>query len=358
MSGPLGGQPGWQRTFGKGKKRFITKGIKIGSYVIITYRVPNNKFGHAEDAADYEGKIIDKRVGSDDRESYVELKDALRLNPSGQCVRIEKTKRLYDAYIEDCKATEKRTEPVEVVPEDGSVGTPAKPAPAATADPGAAGAATAAEIAAAAAAKAQAQSGAGSEQQTMSGMTMMPAAGAMMANGGAMMTGTPMMMPGMNNLMPMSMGMPGMGMPTMGGMMGMNGMGGMMAMPAQVPMATQGGMMGMMAMPGQQAMGGMGMPAYQGMMPVGGMGMGCGGCNGGMPMGGMASMGAMAGMPMAGVPMAGMSMQGSPMLSMQGANVTMPIAVGTQTPGASTTAPAFAPAVAGGRERSRSRGKS
>lgn len=49
---------------------------------------------------EYEGKIVDKRVGSEDKESYVELKDCLTLNPEGKIVAIEKMKRLTDSFIE------------------------------------------------------------------------------------------------------------------------------------------------------------------------------------------------------------------------------------------------------------------
>mmetsp|Transcript_17964 Transcript_17964/g.42177 ORF Transcript_17964/g.42177 Transcript_17964/m.42177 type:complete len:202 (+) Transcript_17964:25-630(+) len=116
MSGPLGGHQGYTKTFGpagRGKKRFVTKGFKLGSYVIIKY-----KLGH-ETFIEYEGKIVDKRVGSEDKESYVELKDCLTLNPDGKILAIDKLKRLTDSFIEECRFAEKRetTPQVEVTPD-------------------------------------------------------------------------------------------------------------------------------------------------------------------------------------------------------------------------------------------------
>ncbi|CAE7176497.1 unnamed protein product [Symbiodinium pilosum] len=119
MSGPLGGHQGYTKTFGpagRGKKRFVTKGFKLGSYVIIKY-----KLGH-ETFIEYEGKIVDKRVGSEDKESYVELKDCLTLNSDGKILAIDKLKRLTDSFIEECRFAEKRetTPQVEVAQEDGA----------------------------------------------------------------------------------------------------------------------------------------------------------------------------------------------------------------------------------------------
>ena len=120
MSGPLGGHQGYMKTFGpagRGKKRFVTKGFKwlgrkwtqearecfwrcrallprLGSYVVIKYKIAPETF------VEYEGKIVDKRVGSEDKESYVELKDALTLNSDGKVVHIDKMKRLTDSFIE------------------------------------------------------------------------------------------------------------------------------------------------------------------------------------------------------------------------------------------------------------------
>ncbi|CAK9014374.1 Uncharacterized protein SCF082_LOCUS12326 [Durusdinium trenchii] len=107
MSGPLGGHQGYMKTFGpagRGKKRFVTKGFKLGSYVVIKYKIAPGTF------IEYEGKIVDKRVGIEDKESYVELKDCLTLNADGKIVHIDKMKRLTDSFIEDCRFTEKRTE--------------------------------------------------------------------------------------------------------------------------------------------------------------------------------------------------------------------------------------------------------
>ncbi|CAJ1348080.1 unnamed protein product [Effrenium voratum] len=111
MSGPLGGHQGYMKTFGpagRGKKRFVTKGFKLGSYVIIKYKLAPDTF------IEYEGKIVDKRVGSEDKESYVELKDCLTLNPEGKIVAIDKLKRLTDSYIEECRFTQKRQTPPEI----------------------------------------------------------------------------------------------------------------------------------------------------------------------------------------------------------------------------------------------------
>ncbi|CAK9028976.1 unnamed protein product, partial [Durusdinium trenchii] len=97
MSGPLGGHQGYMKTFGpagRGKKRFVTKGFKLGSYVVIKYKIAPGTF------IEYEGKIVDKRVGIEDKESYVELKDCLTLNADGKIVHIDKMKRLTDSFIE------------------------------------------------------------------------------------------------------------------------------------------------------------------------------------------------------------------------------------------------------------------
>ncbi|CAE7555785.1 unnamed protein product [Symbiodinium sp. CCMP2456] len=116
MSGPLGGHQGYTKTFGpagRGKKRFVTKGFKLGSYVIIKYKLGHDTF------IEYEGKIVDKRVGSEDKESYVELKDCLTLNPDGKILAIDRLKRLTDSFIEECRFAEKRetTPQVEVTPD-------------------------------------------------------------------------------------------------------------------------------------------------------------------------------------------------------------------------------------------------
>mmetsp|Transcript_9726 Transcript_9726/g.21773 ORF Transcript_9726/g.21773 Transcript_9726/m.21773 type:complete len:257 (-) Transcript_9726:14-784(-) len=221
-SGPLGGNPGWTRTpppAGRGKKRFVTKGIKIGSYVLISYRVPS-KVGQAEDAAEYEGKIVDKRVGSDDRESYVELKDCLRLNARGQVVARDKSKKLFDAYIEECRITEKRDSIPEIVVEEA-------PLPEAIDRTGYGG------------------------HSADGVLGPVPASPEMTASSG-------MFSPGMG--MPFGMGMPGMmhmGMGMGPGMMPM----GMMHM-GMMPMGM--GAPGMMPM----GMGGMGMPMMPGCFPT------------------------------------------------------------------------------------------
>lgn len=50
-----------------------------------------------------EGRIVDKRIGGQDRESYIELKDVLKVDLDGNIIGKEKHKRLIDAFIEDCK---------------------------------------------------------------------------------------------------------------------------------------------------------------------------------------------------------------------------------------------------------------
>ncbi|CAE7257186.1 unnamed protein product, partial [Symbiodinium necroappetens] len=56
---------------------------------------------------DFEGTIADKRVGWDNRESYVELKECLRLNRDGEIVEVVGKKQLYDAFIEEVEVVEK-----------------------------------------------------------------------------------------------------------------------------------------------------------------------------------------------------------------------------------------------------------
>ena len=62
--------------------------------MVIKYKIAPGTF------IEYEGKIVDKRVGIEDKESYVELKDCLTLNADGKIVHIDKMKRLTDSFIE------------------------------------------------------------------------------------------------------------------------------------------------------------------------------------------------------------------------------------------------------------------
>merc|ERR1719247_2132689 len=110
MMGPMGGHSG-ARAPGKGnsQRKMPMKGLRIGSYVLICYR---EKKGHVEEKVDYEGTIADKRVGQDNRESYVELKDCVKLNNNGEIIAREGKKRLVDAFIEDCDVIDKDDRPV------------------------------------------------------------------------------------------------------------------------------------------------------------------------------------------------------------------------------------------------------
>merc|ERR1719399_2707624 len=109
----------------------MTKGIRMGSYVRIYYRVPG-KPGATEQEILYEGKIVDKRVGGQDRESYVELENCMELDSEDRLVETTKRKRLSDAYIEHCKVVEKRETPPEPAPKLVEQ----KPAPETSADQG------------------------------------------------------------------------------------------------------------------------------------------------------------------------------------------------------------------------------
>merc|ERR1719361_3397927 len=171
--------------------------------------------GHIDEKVDYEGTIIDKRVGGENRESFVELKDCIQLNDRGEIVAKDDKKRLIDAFIEGCDITEKTERPLS--PE---------------------------------LAKAQAgKNGQGESNDASAGTTgMMPMS---MGMGGMM----PMAMVGM---MPMGMGMPMAMMPM-----------GMGAMPmGMMQMGMNPGMMGM-----QMPCGGMQGCPQGGAMPTAGMGM-------------------------------------------------------------------------------------
>lgn len=86
----------------------MTKGIKLGSWVAVSYRVPIKQEIDENDTGHYEGKIVDKRIGGQDRESFIELKDVLKVDIDGNVIGKEKHKRLIDAFIEECKVIEKR----------------------------------------------------------------------------------------------------------------------------------------------------------------------------------------------------------------------------------------------------------
>jgi len=217
----------------------MTKGVRMGSYVRIYYRVPG-KPGATEQDILYEGKIVDKRVGGQDRESYVELENCMELDSEDRLIELTKRKRLSDAFIEHCKVIEKRETPPEPAP------TPVE----------------------------QTTLGASEEQGGMMGGMMPGMMGGMMPGmmQGGMMGQMPGVMPGMmQGEMPGSTAPEGMmqsGMPgsMQGGMPG-SMQGGMTGgMPGMMPGAMQGGMPSMM--PGQQQ-GMMMMPNGMMMMPNG-----------------------------------------------------------------------------------------
>ncbi|CAE7279014.1 unnamed protein product [Symbiodinium sp. CCMP2592] len=106
----MGGSAGATRVIGKGQRRLMTKGIKMGSWVAVSYRVPIKQEIDENDTGHYEGRIIDKRIGGQDRESFIELKDVLKVDIDGNIIGKEKQKRLIDAFIEDCKVIDKRDE--------------------------------------------------------------------------------------------------------------------------------------------------------------------------------------------------------------------------------------------------------
>eukprot|EP00441_Pelagodinium_beii_P038525 CAMPEP_0197633070 /NCGR_PEP_ID=MMETSP1338-20131121/9517_1 /TAXON_ID=43686 ORGANISM="Pelagodinium beii, Strain RCC1491" /NCGR_SAMPLE_ID=MMETSP1338 /ASSEMBLY_ACC=CAM_ASM_000754 /LENGTH=208 /DNA_ID=CAMNT_0043204659 /DNA_START=49 /DNA_END=672 /DNA_ORIENTATION=- len=110
MSGPMGGTSGAVRIVGKGQRRLMTKGMKLGSYVHVSYRVPIKQEIDENDTGQYKGKIVDKRIGGQDRESWIELKEVLKVDEDGNVLAKEKNKRLIDAFIEECKVIEKPTE--------------------------------------------------------------------------------------------------------------------------------------------------------------------------------------------------------------------------------------------------------
>eukprot|EP00441_Pelagodinium_beii_P036722 CAMPEP_0197628816 /NCGR_PEP_ID=MMETSP1338-20131121/6953_1 /TAXON_ID=43686 ORGANISM="Pelagodinium beii, Strain RCC1491" /NCGR_SAMPLE_ID=MMETSP1338 /ASSEMBLY_ACC=CAM_ASM_000754 /LENGTH=160 /DNA_ID=CAMNT_0043199815 /DNA_START=86 /DNA_END=564 /DNA_ORIENTATION=+ len=132
MSGPCGGVSGAVRTFGKGQsqRKMPTRGVKLGSYVRVHYRLPGKQStGQEEDMHDYEGKLVNKRIGAEDRESFVELKECLQFDLDGNFLGMEKTRRLIDAFIEKCEVCEKRDPLPQLAPEGSTaVGSTAKAA--------------------------------------------------------------------------------------------------------------------------------------------------------------------------------------------------------------------------------------
>ncbi|CAE7546018.1 unnamed protein product [Symbiodinium sp. CCMP2456] len=107
-SGPCGGVAGAAPRGGKGpgQRRMLLKGLRLGAHVSIRYREKKGP-GVFEERLDFEGTIADKRVGWDNRESYVELKECLRLNREGEIIEVVGKKQLYDAFIEEVEVVEK-----------------------------------------------------------------------------------------------------------------------------------------------------------------------------------------------------------------------------------------------------------
>eukprot|EP00930_Biecheleria_cincta_P005764 TRINITY_DN106719_c0_g1_i1.p2 TRINITY_DN106719_c0_g1~~TRINITY_DN106719_c0_g1_i1.p2 ORF type:complete len:327 (-),score=72.07 TRINITY_DN106719_c0_g1_i1:366-1298(-) len=110
MSGPCGGFAGLPcPPHGQGgKRRQMTKGIRMGSYVLVKY-AKQAKIGsnpEDEDIASYEGTLADRYKSSQDRESYVVLKDVLK-QKQGKVIGYEQKKRLYEVYIEEATVDEK-----------------------------------------------------------------------------------------------------------------------------------------------------------------------------------------------------------------------------------------------------------
>jgi len=190
----------------------MTKGLRMGSYVRICYQEKGP--GHVDDKCDYEGTIVDKRIGGQDRESYVELQDCIRIGSYGEIIAKEKKKRFIDAFIVECGVTDKVERPL-----GGEL--------------------------------ANTQASSWDATAMMSGFAPMMG----MAN----MANMPMMMSGMGNgmqMMPMQMCPGGMGMAMPMSMMGMSGM----------PMSMMGSMRGAYGAASQ----GSG-PASSGMQAMGGM---------------------------------------------------------------------------------------
>ncbi|CAE7823232.1 unnamed protein product [Symbiodinium sp. CCMP2592] len=107
-SGPCGGVAVAAARGGKGpgQRRMLLKGLRLGAHVSIRYREKKGP-GVFEERLDFEGTIADKRVGWDNRESYVELKECFRLNRDGEIIEMVGKKQLYDAFIEEVEVVEK-----------------------------------------------------------------------------------------------------------------------------------------------------------------------------------------------------------------------------------------------------------
>eukprot|EP00403_Amphidinium_massartii_P010265 CAMPEP_0178419042 /NCGR_PEP_ID=MMETSP0689_2-20121128/25401_1 /TAXON_ID=160604 /ORGANISM="Amphidinium massartii, Strain CS-259" /LENGTH=252 /DNA_ID=CAMNT_0020040457 /DNA_START=168 /DNA_END=922 /DNA_ORIENTATION=- len=70
----------------------------MGQYVQVTYK-------ESMQSTKYEGTLCDKRIGSTERESYIELKDCRKIERE-MAVSNEGTKRFIDSFIEECVVTE------------------------------------------------------------------------------------------------------------------------------------------------------------------------------------------------------------------------------------------------------------
>jgi len=206
ISGPMGGVQGVVKRGGKGsgkkggfpsRRKMPLKGLRKGWHIMMLYRErPDGAL--LDQKYYYEGTITDKRVGWDNRESYVELSGCLKLNEEGEIISKEGTKRLFDAFIDECDEVEEIERPYSTAY--------------------------------------KAAHGIGG----MVGSSTSSSSG----EGGGMMPGMMGMMPmGMPMMMPQMMGMPMMGMMPAAPMMGM--------MPMQMPMM---GMMPMAAAPSMQSM--------------------------------------------------------------------------------------------------------
>eukprot|EP00441_Pelagodinium_beii_P043863 CAMPEP_0197641392 /NCGR_PEP_ID=MMETSP1338-20131121/15377_1 /TAXON_ID=43686 ORGANISM="Pelagodinium beii, Strain RCC1491" /NCGR_SAMPLE_ID=MMETSP1338 /ASSEMBLY_ACC=CAM_ASM_000754 /LENGTH=200 /DNA_ID=CAMNT_0043214371 /DNA_START=80 /DNA_END=678 /DNA_ORIENTATION=+ len=109
MSGPCGGVSGAPPRGGKGpgQRRMLLKGLRMGAHVFIAYKEKQGGPGAREERNDFEGTIVDKRVGWDNRESYVELKECIRLNADKEIIEEVGKIKLIDAFIEDVQVIEK-----------------------------------------------------------------------------------------------------------------------------------------------------------------------------------------------------------------------------------------------------------
>ncbi|CAE7251547.1 unnamed protein product [Symbiodinium natans] len=226
-SGPCGGVAGAAPRGGKGpgQRRMLLKGLRMGAHVFIRYREKKGP-GVVEERLDFEGTIADKRVGWDNRESYVELKECIRLNRDGEIIEIVGKKQLFDAFIEEVEVVEKteRRLSAELQAAQSAQRAKAKKTPAH--GPGA-------QVALGSVP--QVGGAKGEDSDSDDGVTpgMLPG-----------------MMFGMGNMGPMGMGMMPMGMPMGMGFMPMMPMAMPMAMPGMTMMPTAPTLPGPMAAPG------------------------------------------------------------------------------------------------------------